>query len=129
MDNSDDITWAESRGKKNAKAPTSSATGLGQFIDGTWLDMIRRYRPDLVQGKTRAEILELRKDEIYSREMTRRYAEENEAKLRQAGLPVTPGSTYLMHFIALIENDLRTTLCVCRKRMPVATLTAGLINA
>ncbi len=114
MDNSDNITWAESRGKTNAQAKTSSALGLGQFVKGTWLDMIRRYRPDLAQGKSDAEILELRKDADISKEMTRRYAQENEAKLRQAGIPVTPGSTYLMHFagpsggIALMNADPNT---------------------
>ena len=98
MDISSQITAAESTGNPVAKSPTSSALGLGQFIDGTWLDMIKRYRPDLMQGRSRAEILELRKDPDLSRQMTATYAAENEAKLRQAGLPVTPGSTYLMHF-------------------------------
>lgn len=98
MDNSDGITWNESSGRSDVRNPRSSALGLGQFVDATWLDMIRRYRPDLVQGKSRAEILELRKDPVLSRQMTAAYAAENDAKLRQAGLPVTPGSTYLMHF-------------------------------
>lgn len=56
MDISDKITAAESAGKSNAKAPTSSATGLGQFINGTWLDMIKRYHPEM-KGKSDAEIL------------------------------------------------------------------------
>lgn len=30
--------------------------------------------------------------------MTAKYAAENEARLRRAGVPVTPTSTYLMHF-------------------------------
>jgi hypothetical protein len=98
MANPDDITQAESSGNSTKPNPHSSALGIGQFVNRTWLDMIKRYRPELAQGKSDAEILELRKNPIHSREMTQRYAEENEAKLRQAGLPVTPGSTYLMHF-------------------------------
>jgi hypothetical protein len=60
--------------------------------------MIKRHRPKLAQGKSDAETLELRRNPDLSQEMTAKYAAENEAKLRQAGLPVTPTSTYLMHF-------------------------------
>ncbi|MGY8666464.1 hypothetical protein Q3C01_29500 [Bradyrhizobium sp. UFLA05-109] len=98
MDISDKITGAESRGDPKAKASTSSATGLGQFINGTWLDMIKRYHPELMDGRSTAEILAMRTDPDLSKEMTAKYAAENEAKLRRAGLPVTPGSAYLMHF-------------------------------
>src|SRR5258708_17844510 len=33
----------ESGFQSNAKASTSSATGLFQFIDSTWLDMVRQH--------------------------------------------------------------------------------------
>jgi len=101
MDTRDKIISAESSGnlkKANEPNKTSSALGLGQFINGTWLDMIKRYRRDLAEGKSDAEILELRKNPDLSKEMTAKYAAENEARLRQAGVPVTPASTYLMHF-------------------------------
>lgn len=101
MDILDKIISAESSGnlkKANKTNQTSSALGIGQFIDGTWLDMIKRYRHDLAEGKSDAEILELRKDPDLSKEMTARYAAENEARLCRAGVPVTPTSTYLMHF-------------------------------
>ena len=88
----------ESGGNPNAKNRKSSATGLGQFIESTWLDMVRRHRPDLVQGKGRAEILALRTNPAISREMTTRYTEENANALRNAGLPVTEGNLYLAHF-------------------------------
>jgi hypothetical protein len=108
------ITQAESSGRSDKPNPNSSALGLGQFVNATWLEMIRRYEPDLARGKSDAEILELRKNPKYSQEMTDRYAEENQAKLRHAGLPVTPGSTYLAHFagpsgaIALMKADPNT---------------------
>lgn len=97
----DKIISAESSGnleKANKPNKTSSALGLGQFINGTWLDMAKRYRPKLAEGKSDAEILELRKDADLSKEMTAKYAAENEARLRRAGVPVTPTSTYLMRF-------------------------------
>ena len=40
---------------------TICALGLGQFVKATWLDMIRRYHPELAQGRSDAEILDLRK--------------------------------------------------------------------
>lgn len=94
----DQIIGVESGGNATAKNPNSSATGAGQFISATWLDMIGRHRPDLVQGKSPEEILALRNDPVLSRQMTEAYAAENGAKLSQAGLPVTPGTQYLAHF-------------------------------
>jgi hypothetical protein len=94
----DKIIGAESRGDPNAKNPHSSATGLGQFIESTWLDVIGRYRPDLTKGKTRDEILELRSDPGVAREMTTQFAAENGRYLAAHGLPVNAGTTYLAHF-------------------------------
>lgn len=94
----DSIISAESGGNPNARNPNSSATGAGQFLTSTWLDTISRARPDLVQGKTTKEILALRTNPEISREMTEAYAAQNGAILSKAGLPVTPGSTYLAHF-------------------------------
>lgn len=94
----DSIIGVESGGNPNARNPRSSATGAGQFISRTWLDTIRSARPDLAQGKTDEELLALRTDPALSREMTEAYANQNQAILTKAGVPVTPGSTYLAHF-------------------------------
>jgi hypothetical protein len=91
------IVVAESSGDASAKNPRSSATGAGQFLDGTWLDMIRAYRPDL-SARAEAEILDLRYDPDVSREMVARFAEKNAAMLGRRCLPVTPGTLYLSHF-------------------------------
>jgi hypothetical protein len=92
------IIGAESGGDPNAKNKRSSATGLGQFLDETWLDMIRVHRPDLAKGRSQAEILELRRDAKVAREITARFTERNAEMLRKRGLPVTPGTLYLAHF-------------------------------
>ena len=55
------IIQVESNGNPNAKNKRSSATGLEQFLDETWLDLIRTYRPDLARGHGKGEILELRR--------------------------------------------------------------------
>jgi hypothetical protein len=92
------IIRVESGGDPNAKNKRSSATGLGQFLDETWLEMIRAHRPDLAEGRNQAEILELRRDAKIAREITARFTERNAEMLRKRGLPVTPGTLYLAHF-------------------------------
>jgi hypothetical protein len=92
------IIAVESSGDPNAKNSRSSATGLGQFLDDTWLDLVREYRPDLIKGRGKSEILELRQEVTFARELTERSVEHNAAVLRQRGLPVTAGTIYLAHF-------------------------------
>jgi hypothetical protein len=92
----DRIVGAESGGDAYAKNPRSSASGLGQFIDSTWLEMLAKHRPDL-KGSPQ-ELLALKSDPAISRAMTEAYATDNGAVLSGAGLPVNPGTTYLAHF-------------------------------
>jgi hypothetical protein len=92
------IIKVESNGDPNAKSKRSSAAGLGQFLDETWLILIRTHRPDLAKGRNEGEILELRRDAGVAREITSRFTERNASVLRRRGLPVTPGTLYLAHF-------------------------------
>ena len=92
------IIHAESDGDSNVKKKRSSATGAGQFLDGTWLEMIRTHRPDLVEGRSEKDILNLRRDPELAREITTRFVEQNAAMLSKRGLPVTPGTLYLAYF-------------------------------
>jgi len=48
------IMFVESNGDPNMRHDRTSATGLGQFLDETWLDMIRAYRPDVLRGRSQA---------------------------------------------------------------------------
>lgn len=93
------IIGTESGGRANAKNPNSSATGLGQFIGSTWLAMMRKYRPDIVAGKTNSEILSLRDDAALSTEMTAMYTRENAATLQSNGIAADPGALYMAHFM------------------------------
>jgi len=68
----DQIIKVESNGDANAKNKRSSATGLGQFLNETWLLLIRAHRPDLVTERTEAEVLDLRRDPSIAREITAR---------------------------------------------------------
>lgn len=96
MSVTDSIISAESGGNPNAQNPNSSASGPGQFIDSTWLDTVRKHRPDLAGSDS--DLLSLKTDPKLSAEMTAAYAGDNQAILSKNGLPVTPGTTYLAHF-------------------------------
>tara|TARA_R100000951_G_scaffold1557_5_gene3279 strand:- start:5298 stop:7727 length:2430 start_codon:yes stop_codon:yes gene_type:complete len=95
----DKIIGAESGGNPNAKNPKSSATGLGQFISSTWMDMINRHAPELAEGKSRDAVLALRKNPEISRRMTELYVGENSSRLERAGIKPTDGNLYLAHFL------------------------------
>ena len=60
--------------------------------------MIRTHRPDLAQGRSEKDVLELRRQPDLAREITTRWVERNAAMLSKRGLPVTPGTLYLTYF-------------------------------
>jgi hypothetical protein len=109
----------ESSMDPNAKAATSSATGLFQFIDQTWLGVMknhgaehglsqyanaiqtdsrgRQYVPD---ADTRREILALRKDPKVASLMAASLTEDNRQTLQtRLGRPVSDGELYAAHFL------------------------------
>jgi hypothetical protein len=102
----DQIIHVESGGKADAKNPLSSATGLGQFIESTWLRMMKQYRPDLAGSMGREELLALRNDPTLSREMITALAREGEAYLRARGHQITAGRLYLCHFLGAAGADI-----------------------
>lgn len=113
------IIKVESGNNATAKNPNSTATGLGQFVERTWLQMMRRYRPELVASMTTAEVLALRNDPTLSREMVRQLARDNEAYLRDGGHSITAGRLYLAHFLGaeganrvLKADDTATVLAI-----------------
>lgn len=76
----------------------SSAMGLGQFIEDTWLKLFRKHFPDQA-GKSDEVILALRKNADISKKMIEIYARENAEALKKAGQSVTEANLYLMHFL------------------------------
>jgi hypothetical protein len=98
---------AESSGRADAKNPRSSATGLFQFVEGTWKGLMRKY-PEL--GLTP----EGRTDPAQQKRAMEKFTQNNIQSLRKAGLPVTNGTLYLAHFAgdggakALLRADART---------------------
>ncbi len=109
----------ESSMNPNAKARTSSATGLYQFIDQTWLREMKAHGAEhgyaayanaikqnangdytVANRGTKNAILNLRKDPQASSIMAGELAQENNAYLKDA-VGGTPSSTdlYLAHFL------------------------------
>jgi hypothetical protein len=102
-----------------AQASSSSARGLYQFIDTTWLTMVRdegrnlglgRYaeqigrsdsgRPTVADPNARREILALRDDPAVSALMAGAFTNRNASELRAAtGRNPTEGELYMAHFL------------------------------
>ncbi|KQQ39120.1 hypothetical protein ASF58_22775 [Methylobacterium sp. Leaf125] len=82
----------EANNNPTARNPNSTATGLGQFTEGTWTDLARR-RPEL--GLTPGG----RTDPDQARRATAAFTQENEGLLAKVGLPVTDVTRYAMHFL------------------------------
>ncbi|MES0810581.1 transglycosylase SLT domain-containing protein [Roseibium sp. SCPC15] len=102
-----------------AKAQTSSATGLFQFIESTWLETMKEAGPrhgldkysDQIQRtsngkyhvsdpKVRQEILDLRKDPEISSMMAGALTQKNASYLeRRIGRAPTDGELYMAHFL------------------------------
>ncbi|MDF3416139.1 M23 family metallopeptidase [Sulfitobacter sp. M57] len=121
------IIRVESAGVATAKNPLSTATGLGQFIQSTWLRMMRDYRPDLVRKMSRAQLLALRTDPALSREMVRNLARENEAFLRARGHKITAGRLYLAHFLG--PGGAHTALRANPEASVLSVMGAQVVNA
>lgn len=102
----------------DAKARTSSATGLFQFIESTWLDVLRRHGgahgygtyaqaiqagpqgPKVPDPALRREILALRKDPQAASLMAGALAQDNrDALMPVLGREPDAGELYLAHFL------------------------------
>lgn len=95
----DRIIGVESGGDPNAKNPKSSASGVGQFLDSTWVQTVRQHRPDIAAGKSAAQIIALKGDRSLGREMTTALTQDNAEYLGNRAIPTTPGNLYLAHFL------------------------------
>jgi hypothetical protein len=102
-----------------ARAKTSSATGLFQFIDSTWLEVLKEEGPRLgyedlankissdpngnywvADPVDRTQILALRKDPDMAADMGAAFTLRNGQYLEQRfGRPPSPGELYIAHFL------------------------------
>lgn len=90
------IIQIESAGEPLAEAETSTATGLFQPLESTWLNLVRIHRPEWAQGRTRTQVLDLREDPNLNIILGGCLTEDNQ---RAIGVDCTPGDLYLAHFL------------------------------
>lgn len=95
----DHVVQAESGGDINSKNPLSSATGLGQFIESTWLSLFKKHFPAEAKSMTDATILGLRNNADVSKRLIEEYARENAEILQKAGVSVDEAALQLAHFL------------------------------
>lgn len=88
----ENLKMAESSGRADVKAKTSSATGHHQFIESTWTALTSKY--------DKKYTLEDRKDPAKSLEIAKLFTEENRNTLKKA-LKMEPTDTqlYAAHFL------------------------------
>ncbi len=119
------IAEKESSFSPTAKARTSSAEGLFQFIDSTWLMVVRAFGAkhglaaeaaaitvdsdgdlSVADGAMRARILRLRRDPrlaaIMAAEMLKR---DSERIARRVGRSLSSGEVYLAHFLGPVDAE------------------------
>ncbi len=103
----------ESSLNPRARAKTGSATGLFQFIDQTWLELVGRHGDELglnhyasavrqgqLSAPLRARILDLRNDPKAAAFMAAAYAAQNRRKLEtELGRHVDDVDQYFAHFL------------------------------
>lgn len=90
------IMYIESAGKPEARARTSTAAGLGQFLKATWRDTVKKHRPDVFKAIPNGSLLVMRtKNPSFMIEMLARFTEDNR---RTIGATSSLGDLYLAHF-------------------------------
>lgn len=91
----DQMTQAESGGRANARNPRSSAFGAHQFINSTWLSVAKRFGGSRVAGLSDEQILALRSDTAFSRQMAEAHAQFDLAPaMQRAGVDPTNLALY-----------------------------------
>jgi hypothetical protein len=111
------IADKESSFAPKAKASTSSASGLFQFVEATWFKALRSFgwrygheqEAKAIQGddnemrvapQKRAELLRLRNDPYLSAVLAAEMMKhDGEGIASRLGRPLTQGETYLIHFL------------------------------
>lgn len=95
------IRKRESGGRDDARAPTSSATGRYQYTSGTWLDSIKRYKPEWAEGRSDEELLTMRNDPNAQEDIMRKDLARHTALLENNGFDASPGNLYAMHHLGI----------------------------
>lgn len=93
---------AESSFNPTIKAKTSSATGLFQFIDSTWMGMVNKHgaKYGIDTNQDKQSLLNLRKDPALSSFMAAEFAKDNKTHLEKTvGGDIGNTELYFAHFM------------------------------
>lgn len=88
------LSKIESGDRLFVKAPTSSASGLYQFIKSTWIGEGGKWGPDMSHA-----FGGLRPSKEEQLQRAKSFTEKNAKVLRAAGLPINKASLYAAHFL------------------------------
>jgi hypothetical protein len=87
------LAQIESGNRPYVKAPTSSASGLYQFVRATWIGEGGTWGSDMTQA-----FGGLKPSEEEQLERAKSYTEKNVAALKASGIPINKASLYAAHF-------------------------------
>lgn len=82
----DRLMMAESSGQDAARNPRSTAIGPFQFIQETFLDIVRRHFAEETMSLSAVALLALRQDRAFARRAAEAYTKDNAAHLAREGL-------------------------------------------
>jgi len=120
----DEATQSYIMGREGeGKNPRSSAQGIGQFIDRTFVSTFRKTFPEQAKGLSANQILAQRGSMIdgvpIEMPMLRTLTNENQQHLRDAGFMPDKGNLYLAHFLG---PDKAVDVLSARADTPVAEI-------
>lgn len=85
-------------GQNGTGPSTSSARGIGQFTEGTWLQWFGKIYPEL-SDLSKTQKLALRTSEEHANKILTAFTRDNQNTLLRAGVNAGPKETYLAHFL------------------------------
>ena len=126
------IIQVESGGRV-LRSKTSSAYGVAQFLEtrgkeNTWKSLLTELHPELVKGRSDAEIDALRADPNLSREALGSLVEKNKKILAKQGVDVTAGNIYLSHFLGPASAVAVAKAADANPNAPVQDVLAGVVG-
>ena len=95
----DRLMAAESGGYQYKKNRRSTALGPFQFIESTFLFVVKRHFASEVTGLSERQVLALRTDMVFSRRAAAAYVKDLMSALKDSGLPVTPANVRLAFLV------------------------------
>lgn len=95
----DRLMLAESGGRDTARNPRSTAVGPFQFIESTFLSIVRRHFPAETDALSPSEVLKLRTNRAFARRAAEAFTRDNAALLASEGFDASFANLRLAHLV------------------------------